>query len=57
MYVDIRLADIQAEYKREQLAKSYRRANRKALQEKTDETLDGSPSWLTQWARLSLLNR
>lgn len=57
MYVDIRLADIQAEYKREQLAKSYRRANRKALEEKTDATLNGSPSWLTLWARLSLLNR
>ncbi len=57
MYVDIRLADIQAEYKREQLAKSYRRANRKAIEEKTHETLDGSPSWLDLWARLSLINR
>jgi len=57
MYVDIRLADIQADYKREQLAKSYRKANRKALVEKTDEARDGSPSWLDMWARLSLLNR
>jgi hypothetical protein len=58
MYVDIRLADIQADYKREQLAKSYRRANRKAaLEEKTDGALDASPSWLNLWARLSLLNR
>lgn len=57
MYVDLRLADIQADYKREQLAKSYRKANRRAMVEKTDEALDGSPSWLAMWARLSLLNR
>lgn len=57
MYVDMRLADIQADYKREQLAKSYRKANRKALVEKTDTVIDGSPLWPELWARLSLLNR
>lgn len=57
MYVDIRLADIQADYKREQLAKSYRKANRRARVEKADTVLDGSPLWPDLWARLSLLNR
>jgi hypothetical protein len=57
MYVDMRLVEIQADYKREQLAKSYRRAGRKALVEKTDEVLDGNTPWLALWARLSLLNR
>ena len=57
MYVDIRLADIQADYKREQLAKSYRKANRRARVEKTDTVIDGIPLWPELWARLSLLNR
>jgi hypothetical protein len=57
MYVDIRLADIQADYKREQLAKSYRKANRRARVEKADTVLDGNPLWPDLWARLSLLNR
>jgi hypothetical protein len=57
MYVDIRLADIQADYKREQLAKSYRKANRRARLEKADTVLDGHPLWPDLWARLSLLNR
>ena len=59
MYVDIRLADIQADYKREQLAKSYRNANRRARArvEKADTVIDGNPLWPELWARLSLLNR
>ncbi|HSM46098.1 MAG TPA: hypothetical protein VK969_13875 [Acidimicrobiia bacterium] len=57
MLVDIRLADIQADYKREQLARSYGKSGRKTLVEKGDTVLDGNPLWPELWARLSLLNR
>lgn len=57
MLIDIRLADIQAEYKREQLARSYKKSQRKTLVEKGNTVLDGNPLWPELWARLSILNR
>jgi len=57
MLIDIRLAEIQAEYKREQLARSYGKSRRKTLVEKGDTVLDGNPLWPELWARLSILNR
>lgn len=57
MHVDIRLAEIQAEYKREQLARLYGKKSRKAQVERGNNVLDGSPLWPALWARLSLLNR
>lgn len=56
MHVDIRLAEIQAEYKREQLARLYGKKSRKAEHE-GNNILDGNPLWPALWARLSLLNR
>ena len=57
MLIDIMLADVQAEYKREQLARSYGKSRRKTLVEKGDTVLDGNPLWPELWARLSILNR
>lgn len=57
MLVDIRLADIQAEYKREQLARSYGKRRRKTLVEMGDTMPGGNPSFLDLWARASLINR
>ncbi len=57
MLIDIRLADIQAEYKREQLARSYGKGRRQTLVEKGNTVLDGNPLWPELWARLSILNR
>ena len=57
MYVDIRLAEIQAEYKREQLARLYGKKGRRAQAERGSNLLDAKVAWPALWARLPLLNR
>lgn len=57
MYLDLRTAKAQADYKREQLKKSYASANRRGNKAKKETPLDGNPMWLATWARLLLLNR
>lgn len=55
MYFDQRLVKAQADYKREQLKKSY--PKRSPFDQKAVSGRDGHPAWLTTWAWLSLLNR
>ena len=55
MFVDLRLAETESEYRREKLARSY--PKRRKVIDQTETVLDGIPRRANQFARLLLLNR
>jgi hypothetical protein len=55
MFVDLRLAEMEAEYRRQKLARSYPK-QRKVI-DHTATVLAGSPRRANRFARLLLLNR